>query len=387
MQNMKKGGKPGAGEDMAVTEPFTPVIKLLLVEDDAVNQIILTEMLFQSGIEVLPVSRGEDALAAVRQDHFDMVLMDVQMPGMDGYETTRMIREWEVETGIEGELPIIAMTGYTRKEEWENCRRAGMNDFLSKPVDFTLLDKVMQKWILDKKMPESTSEPSHAITECIEISGIDVQMGMGQVNGNQSLFLNLVRDFIGEYLQLPERIRTLLAEGKAREIGEQLHRCKGVAGNLAARDIYRLCEKMEAVALGDVDPITFPALINTLEKEFLRMEESFHTVSPFLWDQAEEDVEPDRAKSDRAELDRVEPDRILAELEIIAQMISEQNVEVLNRMESFCLMLAGLDNKPLEDEGQKMVEMLYLFDFPSARQVLRKIGDSLHSQSQSGGGK
>ena len=114
------------------TQAASKRLVVLLAEDNIVNQRVATRLLEKEGHEVSIAANGHEALEAIAKRAFDLVLMDVQMPGMDGFEATRAIRAGE--RGLGGHLPIIAMTAHVIKGDRERCLDAGMDDYVSKPV-------------------------------------------------------------------------------------------------------------------------------------------------------------------------------------------------------------------------------------------------------------
>lgn len=133
-------------EPVLVTEAsasFTIAANILLVDDDALNQFFMTELLKAYGAEVTVAGSGVQAIQRIKEQPFALVFMDVSMPGMDGYATTRHIRAFKATA----ELPIIALTAYAIPEERERCLAAGMDDFLSKPFAITDLQHMLQRWL------------------------------------------------------------------------------------------------------------------------------------------------------------------------------------------------------------------------------------------------
>jgi CheY-like chemotaxis protein len=117
-------------------------LHILLAEDNAVNQRLATVMLEKAGYAVRAVDNGREAIKALEEERFDLVLMDVQMPEMDGFQATRAIRErseWQ-------DLPVIAMTAHAMKGDRERCLEAGMDDYVSKPIQRDELFKAIEKW-------------------------------------------------------------------------------------------------------------------------------------------------------------------------------------------------------------------------------------------------
>jgi CheY-like chemotaxis protein len=119
-------------------------LHVLVVDDNPVNQIVIQAMLVDLGCTVVQVTNGNDALEACRRGTFDAVLMDIEMPGMDGIETTRAIRDVEARASCPP-VPIIAITGVDRHERWPECRAAGMNDFVAKPLHLESLKRLLRR--------------------------------------------------------------------------------------------------------------------------------------------------------------------------------------------------------------------------------------------------
>ncbi|MCX6598751.1 MAG: ATP-binding protein [Acidobacteria bacterium] len=133
-----------------------PAARILLAEDNRVNQLVAKALLIKLGLQVDVVENGEQALAAVKQSTYDLVLMDCQMPGMDGFEATRAIRALE-EAAPSSRIPIVALTAHAVSGDRERCLEAGMDDYLTKPVDITRLADVLSHWI---EAPARSDQPA-----------------------------------------------------------------------------------------------------------------------------------------------------------------------------------------------------------------------------------
>jgi len=126
--------------------------RILLAEDNAINQEVASAMLESSGCEVVAVDNGLKALQALETDHYDLVLMDCQMPTMDGFEATRTIREQNTKYP---QIPIIALTADIQHGIVGQCRKAGMDDYLSKPFTHESLLEMVMKWLPDRTAAEA----------------------------------------------------------------------------------------------------------------------------------------------------------------------------------------------------------------------------------------
>ncbi len=148
------GPAPGLVTRHTVSEARRRRVRLLLAEDNAINQLVAVKMLEKMGYRVDVVANGQEALAAVRDLPYDLVLMDCQMPEMDGFEATRHIRDPQ-STVLNHQVPVIAMTAHAMKGDQEKCLEAGMNDYLSKPVQAAELAAVLERWL-----GRATEEPA-----------------------------------------------------------------------------------------------------------------------------------------------------------------------------------------------------------------------------------
>ena len=137
-------------------EAALPSACILLAEDNPVNQLVAVETLKGMGHTVEVARDGEAAVGAFKRGHYDLVLMDLQMPRLDGYGATEAIRRIEAEEGREVRIPIIALTADALDGERDKCLAAGMNDFLTKPFTLEILDKVLASWLTDNRSASAT---------------------------------------------------------------------------------------------------------------------------------------------------------------------------------------------------------------------------------------
>ena len=221
--------------------------RILLVEDNSINQEVARETIESEGLVVNIANNGKEAITMVAQTHFDAVLMDVQMPEMDGYQATRLIRE----NPQYRELPIIAMTAHAMSGDKEKCLAAGMNDYITKPIEVERLFSALTTWIT----PRSSELPSPPISEREdfdtpfpdELPGIDIAEGLDRLLGNRQLYLELLQDFYTEYSDIVSRIKTFLIQGNTEKVLYQVHAIKGVSANLAINHLSEVSTALEMV--------------------------------------------------------------------------------------------------------------------------------------------
>ena len=222
--------------------------RILLAEDNEINQEIAVELLEDIGLVVTIANNGREAVEQVEKSTFDGVLMDMQMPEMDGYEATRTIRK-DVRFAS---LPIIAMTANAMQGDREKCLDAGMNDYVGKPISPKDLYSVLIKCIPHREQNEEESLPSSSKSPTIrgeqglpEIPGIDVKAGLARVNGNEDLYKKMLIKFYQNTLNVKSEIQEALDEGDI-ELAERLvHTVKGVSGTIGADGLAVVAEPIE----------------------------------------------------------------------------------------------------------------------------------------------
>ena len=241
---------------------------VLLVEDNEINQQVAKEILEGAGLNITLANDDQEAVNAVKGSNYDAVLMDVQMPVMDGYTATKEIRKWETEVrGQRAEVrsqksavkpptsnvPIIAMTG-----DEDKSLQAGMNGHVTKPIDPDQLFAVLQKWIqLSEKgantqkhvVSVETSEEDKMVSIEEELPeslpGFDLADGLKRLQGNKKLYRKLLLSFATDYSAVANEIRQALDADDFDRAHSLVHNLKGLAGNLAATDLQAAAVNLE----------------------------------------------------------------------------------------------------------------------------------------------
>ena len=244
---------------------------LLVAEDNEINQEVIQDLLSEIGIHATIAENGEEAIRQLGQRTYDGVLMDMQMPVMDGITATKRIREMRKFDG----LPIIAMTANATVDDREACLSAGMNDHIAKPVDPEILWQKLAHWIKPNAQPigdmhdTQAAESREAINtirnNLISIPGLDVDLGLRYVMEKIPLYVNLLRKFSAQQKDTPSRIRQAL-DVKDIETAERLaHSLKGIAGTLGATRLQEAAMVLEAQIRAGTDPKTIKNNLTTME--------------------------------------------------------------------------------------------------------------------------
>jgi CheY-like chemotaxis protein len=227
---------------------------LLLAEDNEINQQVAKELLGSVGIEVTVVDNGRQAIAALEQNEFDVVLMDIQMPVMDGYLATQQIRK----QARFANLPIIAMTANALAGDRDAALEAGMNDYVTKPIEPKKLFETLSRWFRASKTPKPAFSPvAQEDPPAISLPGISTNDALKRLGGNTALFLRLLTRFAKSNRNTSEQIESELAQGNVAEVKRLVHTLKGVAGNLGAMDLHGEAISLEQALRGD-SPATVP---------------------------------------------------------------------------------------------------------------------------------
>ncbi|MFU1927186.1 response regulator [Bordetella hinzii] len=240
--------------------------RALLVEDNELNQEVAIELLHDAGIVVDLARNGEIAVHKVGETDYDIVLMDMQMPVMDGITATQEIRKLPRFAA----LPIVAMTANAMESDRQRCLDAGMNDHVPKPIEPEQLWRTLLRWIKPRHSPGDItllSAPGSldGIGLPSAIDGLDVDNGLRRVLGNKSLYLLMLRRFLSGQKTAADELRAAAAAGDFATAERIAHTTKGLAGNIGAADVQQAAAEVESAFKKGLPQDRCQALINTLE--------------------------------------------------------------------------------------------------------------------------
>ena len=351
--------------------------KVLLVEDNEINQEVACEILKDAGIAVETANNGIEALEALKNSSYKAVLMDMQMPEMDGYEATRIIRE----NPAYDKLPVIAMTAHAMKGDREKCLEAGMNDYITKPVDPDQLIETLGMWMAkDEKAPvvevvKKKPEPIKPEVDKQEdtmperLPGIDIKTGLRRLRGNKKLFLKLYMEFTRDYADTAAVLRKALANKEFEDARRLSHTLKGLASNLSANELYNAAAVLES----SIRENKFEELDIKLDNIETTMRQIVESVK-FLENikKSEDNTEKKNHKNEHLDISKIQPMMI-----DLSRLLQEKNIEAEKHMESIKEHLIGSATKEITVEVRKIEEEIDRFDFNSALTTLSKIANVL----------
>ena len=241
--------------------PSLSSYKLLLVEDNEINQQIARELLAKAGASLDTAGNGLEAVELVQCNDYDAVLMDIQMPEMDGLEATRRIRAWGQSECPDRQrfqdLIIIAMTAHALIGDREPILQAGMNDRITKPIDPSHLFRTLERWLQQSKRGKHSAQPatnaggisvsplSQATKEPLTLAGIDVDAGVYLIGGNMDAYRQILGKFRDRNHNSLKEIEEAIASNDYTDARAKVHTLKGTAGNIGARDVFAAAAAVE----------------------------------------------------------------------------------------------------------------------------------------------
>jgi two-component system sensor histidine kinase/response regulator len=233
-------------QDAARTQPQIPLRvtgKVLVVEDDNLNREITESLVRACGAEVTTLGDGQSALDLLEKQHFDLVLMDIQMPGMDGLETSAHIRA----RPHLGSLPIVAVTANALAGDRERYMTGGMNDYLSKPLEPQQLQRILARWLPGVSQPSADiPTPSEGGFHSLKEAGVDIERALEYLLGNSVLYQRLLERFVRERGDLAERLNQTLQDSDMEKLRELVHGLKSVAATLGLTQLAQMAAETES---------------------------------------------------------------------------------------------------------------------------------------------
>jgi two-component system sensor histidine kinase/response regulator len=322
--------------------------RILLAEDNELNQQVASELLHDAGFVVDVADNGRIAVEMASKGAYDVILMDMQMPEMDGVEATLKIRALPQLA----KLPVIAMTANAMSADRERCLSAGMNDFVSKPIEPDELWRALMRWIQPRAMPaESTASiQSTTTTEAFPsaIDGLDMAAGLRRVLGKRPRYLAMLRGFVANQGDAANQIKQALANQDFSTAERLAHTLKGLAGNIGATALQADSEKLEmAIRLSQPS------------------ENALRTVAQSLaWQVAAINAAvPPEAQAEATVADKERADAVCQEL---AQLLADDDAKaekLLNENSGLLAATLGEHFKPLADAVRQ-------FDYERALAIL-----------------
>jgi len=253
---------------------------ILLVEDNEINRHVALEILAETGIKVDIALNGQEAINLVSVNDYHLILMDIQMPIMDGLSATKRIRQLKPKA----QLPIIAMTAHAMPSEKDKSLASGMNDHLTKPIEASLLFQTLNQWLPATANNEQVSKskasvviplnPDINILDAIrKIDDLDVERALESLQGKESLYLDITRNFYKQYFNFKQTIEKIKQENNNDGFYRYIHSLKSNSAYVGAFTLSELAKNMEiAISEGRFIDTTLDPLIKNLKHIFKQLE-------------------------------------------------------------------------------------------------------------------
>ena len=340
--------KAGREFDLETLRPVQGA-HILLVEDNEINQQVASEILEQAGFFVDIANHGQEALDRLESHAFDCVLMDVQMPVMDGFTATGKIREQE----RYADLPVLAMTANATVEDRGKSLAAGMNEHIVKPINPQLLFEALLRWIphAERELPE-ISDIEHPSESIPEIPGLDAAAGIQRIGGNVGAYRKLLAKFAENQADALEELRAALADGDQELSVRIAHTLKGVSGSIGADALHEAAAELESA---------LKQATESLPEDLLAQTESALT-AVLLPIQALV-TDGGKSSSTPGEL----PDDLGEQLQTLSELLDEYDTEAGDKLDSLLQMVEGTE---LHHELNGIRFLLDQYDFEGAAEKL-----------------
>lgn len=356
--------------------------KVLVVEDNAVNQQIAIELLSSAGIVTDIAEDGKQAIAKVRDQHYDLVLMDIRMPQMDGLEATRqirrLVRHGQVETERFATLPIVAMTAHAMTDDRKKSLTAGMNGHVAKPVVPDELFATLIRWIAPRSgndpvdpscsPPTLTSEiPDYG---ALSLAHLDLDVGLSRMDGNWDAYLKLLKRFQAVHSPADSSIQQAIEISSYDQAMYLVHTLKGSAGNIGANWVHQAADRLEChIQNRSLDHEDLIMAGQTLKRLMDNVQADITTVLETFTNRPNSETSPDIAAiaSVPPAIARVQ---LAAKIAKIDELLDCDLAEAMNCINDLKSQVFGT---PLQATIESLDDYLAEFDTDGARTVLEEI--------------
>ncbi|GAB4486476.1 MAG: hypothetical protein Fur0016_13740 [Anaerolineales bacterium] len=332
--------------------------KILLVEDNEINQIVAAEILQSMGAQVSVANSGEEGIWMLNNGKFDAVLMDIQMPGMNGYQATAQIRSDPRFTFAK--LPVIAMTAHALDADREKALKAGLNDYISKPIDAARLAHTLLRWLTPQKNRKTSrdSQSANGETALPEeiLKCLDTGPALARLGGNLALYHRILVMFREENATKAQAIRHAIQTNDLPQARRLAHTLKGVAGTIGANTLMEAAQKLESAILGEQREAIDDS-IELVEHHLTRVLEATASLEKAVQSTVDSPCDSPIAS-------------VAPQLQRLAELLTENNAEAVDLIEDI---LTEMGENKCQEEFLFLAQLIRRYDFSNALQQIQTL--------------
>ncbi len=358
--------------------------KVLIAEDNIINQEVIQGLLEPYGLDITLVDNGYAAVDAVQQQAFDLVLMDIQMPKLDGLQATQHIKQLD----LPRLPPIVAMTAHAMQEDIDHCLSIGMSDHIGKPIDPERLKQVLIKWIEprvfsskpgDRGIRDNFGERSAGELEsdgldmpCM-LEGVDLNMAMRSTAGNKKLLKRLMGQFLEDYQEHTLPLEQMIHQGDTQRLKRWLHTLKGTSATLGMNEVSSASSELEHKLMQGTDPVELDLLVisEPLSLVLNSVSECINNKNMMVELVGEPAIsqEPNFIQSiSPLTVTEMDPEKVANMVAEIKKMLDEGDADVLDKVPE--LMELVQSDEVLLDKTIKLLELVESYEFDQALEAL-----------------
>ncbi len=356
MRALGQSAAPAAAEPRSTIGPLVSAAdfggaRILLVEDNELNQEVACDILRDAGLIVDVAFNGQEAVDKVQAHAYDGVLMDMQMPVMDGLTATRLIRQLPGKA----DLPIVAMTANATEHDRQACLAAGMNDHVTKPIDPDLLFRSLAQWLAPRRgaLARPARFPQDAGPALPDVAGLNTELGLRRVMGRKDRYIAMLRKFEEGQRDVISHLRQACHDDQMQTAERLAHTLKAVAGNIGAEALQQCAAELEQACRTGADAVSLQAALLRCDEELQPLLGALQALPTFEVVPAGEPVDPQELARVRQQLEQ-----LLAEDDMASAELFEQHAGVLRTS-------LGAAYPALE-------QAMRAFDFEQALEILRR---------------
>ncbi|WP_262792409.1 PAS domain-containing hybrid sensor histidine kinase/response regulator [Catenovulum sp. 2E275] len=335
--------------DLSYSNQFKNV-RILVAEDNEINQEVAKAILEHHGIDVTLAKHGKEAIQKLTESSFDLILMDIQMPEMDGYQATEIIRTMpEFEN-----LPIIAMTANVMSQDIEKCIEHGMNGHVGKPIDEENLLTTLATWLGQELLcPAFKTQLAPEKNVPLKSQFINEKYALAQVSGNVDLLHKLQKKFIQDFKSYDIQLKNDIQNQQIDHAKKRIHTLKGVCGNLGLDKLHSMCKLLET----ELKQPNY-AQLKSLTDEFTQVLEQ--TLNALIKIQPASSINTIKSQE-------INQDHIVQQLNHIKSLLEKDEFIDPTNLQS----LAGLTHSELASEYKKLIDSIEHFDHPKSLKIVQ----------------